>query len=127
MLTRSKAKPAALVTEIPQLAEPKSYNQSKYDPNWIDAMNKEYAALLANHTWILVPPNDDQNIVRCKWVYKVKRRADGSLERYKACLVAKGFHQEGIDFFKPFSPVVRPTTIRVVLTLVISYAGRFNN
>lgn len=122
MLTRSKAKPAALVTEIPQSAEPKSYNQAKSDPNWIDAMNKEYAALLANHMWILVPPNDDQNIVGYKRVYKVKRRADGSLERYKACLVAKDFHQEkGIDFFETFSPVVRPTTIRVVLTLVLSY------
>lgn len=122
MLTRSKAKPAALVTEIPQPAEPKSYNQAKSDPNWIDAMNKEYAALLANHMWILVPPNDDQNIVGYKRVYKVKRRADGSLERYKACLVAKDFHQEkGIDFFETFSPVVRPTTIRVVLTLVLSY------
>lgn len=85
-------------------------------------MNKEFDALRANKIWVVVPPNPDQNVIGCKWVYKIKRRADGSLERYKARLVTKGFHQEeGIDFFEIYSPVVRPTTIRVILTLALSY------
>lgn len=124
MLTHSRAKinsspPTALTANTSLLDEPRTYNQAKSNSNWVEAMNKEFDALRANKTWVLVPPNPDQN---CKWVYKIKRRADGSLERYKARLVTKGFHrEEGIDFFETYSPAVRPTTIRVILTLALSY------
>ena len=118
MITRSRAKltphpPKALVAETYLQTEPKTYNQAKGHDHWVEAMNKEFTALQANRTWTLVPATPEQNVVGCKWVYKIKRHADGSLERYKARLVAKGFHQEeGLDFFETFSPVVRPTTIR---------------
>jgi hypothetical protein len=84
-------------------------------------MQDEYDALLRQGTWSLVPPPQNHNIVGCKWVYKLKTHSDGSLARYKARLVAKGFHQQqGIDFDETFSPVIKPPTVRMILSLAVS-------
>jgi hypothetical protein len=59
--------------------------------------------------------------VGCKWVYKLKHNSDGSIARYKARLVEKGFHQQqGIDFDETFSPVIKPPTVRLILSLAVS-------
>ena len=85
-------------------------------------MTEEFNTLIRNGTWSLVPRSSHQkNLVRCKWVYRIKRKADRSLERYKARLVAKGFHQQlGLDYNETFSPVIKPTTIRSILSIAIS-------
>jgi histone deacetylase 1/2 len=84
-------------------------------------MNEEFQALLDSGTWVLVPPKPNTNLVGCKWVYRIKKRADGTIEHYKARLVAKCFHQlPGIDYDDTFSPVVKPTTIRTVISFVVS-------
>lgn len=84
-------------------------------------MVTEFNALLKNQTWVLIP-HSQQHVVGCKWVFKLKQKLDRSIERYKACLIAKGFHQQpGIDFDETFSPVVKPTTVRIVLALAISF------
>ena len=85
-------------------------------------MLSEYNALLSNNTWTLVPPHSSfTNIIGNKWVFKVKQKADGTIERYKARLVAKGFNQQpGVDFDETFSPVVKPATIRLVLSMALS-------
>ncbi|GJX89514.1 ribonuclease H-like domain-containing protein [Tanacetum coccineum] len=84
-------------------------------------MCDEYKALIDNNTWVLVPRLPNVNIIRSMWLYKHKYNADGSLSRYKARLVANGrSQQQGIDCDETFSLVVKPATIRTVLSLAVS-------
>jgi hypothetical protein len=84
-------------------------------------MDSEFEALQRNKTWHLVPPRKGINIIDCKWVYKIKRKPDGTVDRHKARLVAKGFKQRyGVDYEDTLSPVVKPATIRLVLSLALS-------
>jgi histone deacetylase 1/2 len=71
--------------------EPYTLTETLSDPNWRHAMEEEYNALLENKTWQLVPPRSNKNVIDCKWVYRIKKKADGSIDRYKARLVAKRF------------------------------------
>jgi hypothetical protein len=59
--------------------------------NWKGAMNAEYEALVKNKICHLIPPQKVTNVIGCKWVYKIKRKFGGTLDRYKAQLVAKSF------------------------------------
>jgi len=84
-------------------------------------MQEEFSALLANHTWDLVSRPPRSNVVTGKWIFKHKLKADGSLERYKARWVLRGFTQRpGIDYDETFSPVVKPATVRTILSLAVS-------
>lgn len=77
---------------------------------------------MRNQTWTLVKPSESRKPIGCKWVFRVKENSDGSLNKYKARLVAKGFHQQaGSDFTEAFSPVVKPVTVRIVLTLAVTH------
>lgn len=84
-------------------------------------MIDEFLALQRNNTWTLVTLPEGRKAVGCKRVFKVKENPNGSINKYKAWLVAKGFHQTpGFDINETFSPIIKPTTIRVLLTLALS-------
>jgi hypothetical protein len=100
---------------------PRTYRTALADPHWRQAMEEEFSALQSNNTWDLVPRPPSRNVVSGKWIFKHKFNADGSLERYKARWVLRGFSQRpGIDFDETFSPVVKPATVRTVLTLALT-------
>jgi hypothetical protein len=91
------------------------------DPHWRQTM-EEYAALLANHTWDLVPHPPGTNVVTSKWLFRHKLTSDGSLDRYKARWILRGFTQRpSVDYDETFSPVVKFTTVCVVLSLALSW------
>ncbi|XP_071688787.1 uncharacterized protein [Rutidosis leptorrhynchoides] len=83
--------------------EPNSYWEVAQDPNWVNAMNEEMEALNRNGTSILTELPKDRKPIGCKWVYRIKYKSTGVIDRYKARLVAKGFNQrEGLDLIKLF-------------------------
>ena len=106
-------------TALTTLHEPQTYREASTDPLWKIAMKEELDALTKNHTWDLVTLPPGQSMVGCKWIYKIKTCSDGSIERYKVRLVAKGFTQEyGIDYEETFTPVARILSVRALLAVV---------
>ena len=89
-LSPSYANFCSHITSIP---EPRFYHEAIKDPKWQEAMNAKIATLVSNHTWPLTPLPFNKKVIGYKWVYRVKYKADGFVERYKARLVAKGFTQ----------------------------------
>ncbi|PKI57900.1 hypothetical protein CRG98_021688 [Punica granatum] len=93
---------------IDQDSEPRSYYEAARYYHWREAMNAELSALERNGTWVVTDLPHGKQAIGCKWVYKVKRKADGLIERYKARLVAKGYTQiEGLDFDETFALVAK--------------------
>jgi hypothetical protein len=128
MVTRSmnqiyKPKQLHTVTKhpIPHSIGQSCVSQALRDPHWRRAMSEELTALMRHGTWALVSPPKHCNPIGCKWVFRVKGKADGSIDRFKARLVVKGFNQRpGLDYKDTFSPVVKPATIRTVLTIAVT-------
>jgi hypothetical protein len=101
--------------------DPKSLAEAQSSPNWPcwkEAMDRELATLKKAGTWVDVPRPPNKNIVSSKWVYRVKCKADGSVNKYKARLVACGFTQiYGVDYFTTFSPVAKLSSFCTILTI----------
>ena len=106
-----------------QILEQKSLEEaltSEHGKQWKDAADSEYESLMKNETWKLVELPSGRKPIGCKWVFKVKYGSDGKVERFKGRLVAKGYAQQyGIDYEETFSPVVRFSSIRLLLAYAV--------
>lgn len=102
--------------DIPTTVE--QARQSSEAREWEKAILDEYNSFTSNNCWTLVDLPKGQKAVKCKWVFSKKRDPSGALKKYKARLVAKGYSQRhGIDYHETFSPVVRYSTIRILLAI----------
>jgi hypothetical protein len=108
------------VCQIPEPTTIEEAFKSRYANEWKQATDAEYQALIDNKTWELVKLPAGCKPIGCKWIFKVKHGTDGKVERFKSRLVAKGYAQQyGIDYYETFSPVVRFSTIRVLLAFAV--------
>jgi hypothetical protein len=101
--------------------EPTTFEKTAQKGQWKEAMAEEYQSIMKNEVWEIVPRPKEKSVVTSKWVYKIKHAADGSVDKYKARFVARGFSQkEGEDYDETFAPVARYTSIRAIISLVAS-------
>ncbi|GMF37128.1 unnamed protein product [Phytophthora fragariaefolia] len=106
---------------IKYVTEPQTYKQaiaSGEAAKWGKAMDSEIQSHEDNETWVLVPRPKDRNVLKNRWGYVIKCKSDGSVDRFKARLVIKGFLQKyGIDCTEIFSLLVRMEILRLLLAL----------
>lgn len=89
------------------------------DPGWCEAIAAELKALEHNHTWTFTDLPPTKEVIDCKYIYKIKFKSNGTVERLEARFVAKGYtQQEGIDFHETFSPVAKLSIVRCLLAIV---------
>ncbi|CAA6665218.1 unnamed protein product [Spirodela intermedia] len=111
----------AFLMSLKTIIIPKTIEEALSHKEWSHVMDEEIDALEKNCTWDLVPLPSGKKVVGCKWVYTPKYKADGTLERYKVRLVAKGYSQSfGIDYFEMFAPVAKLNTIRILIALAVN-------
>jgi hypothetical protein len=99
----------AMVSNIRE-SEPSTFEEAVDQEVWRDAMMEECNYIMKNDVWKVVPRHEGKSLVTSKWLYKLKYAADGSIEKYKARFVARGFSQvEGVDYDETFALVARYT------------------
>lgn len=110
------------------IVEPAFFHEAKGNPNWEDAMKQELVALDANRTWDIVKLPKGKKPISCRWVYKLKYKSDGSIDRYKARLVAKVLlkNQEEI-ITRLFLQLSSLTPSYVLFLWLLKEGGTFNN
>ena len=109
----------SFVNQLSTVSIPTSVQEALADKRWKAAMNEEMKSLQKNETWELFDHSPGKKPVGCQWVYIVKHKADGTIERFKARVVAKGYTQTyGIDYTDTFAPVAKINTVQVLLSLV---------
>ena len=114
LLTEEEEQPLCLLVA----EEPASYNEAKAVKGWCDAMEEEMRSIVDNQTWELCQLPPGHRAIGLKWVYKLKKHAQGAVVKHKARLVAKGYVQwQGIDYEEVFAPVARMDSVRLLIAL----------
>ncbi|PRQ53440.1 putative RNA-directed DNA polymerase [Rosa chinensis] len=114
---------SAFLSALDNTHEPQSFEEANHLAEWKQAMTDELQALNDNNTWSIVRIPKGKKAVGCRWVYKTKFHTDGTVERHKARLVARGFTQTyGVDYKETFAPVAKMNTVRVLLSVAINHA-----
>ena len=105
-----------LVSEI--IDEPLDFQTASLHPDWKDAINREIGSILKNNTWEVVDRPPHRKPITAKWLFRIKKDAQGKTTKLKARVVARGFQQqEGVDFNEIFAPVVKWSTILIIFVL----------
>jgi hypothetical protein len=106
------------MVRVIQEVEPTCFEHVVGNPKWDNAMDEEMVVLDVNATWELVVLPKDMKTIGCKWVYKIKHNADGSMSRYNTRLVTKGYAQTyGINYEETYSPVAKMTIVRITIIM----------
>jgi hypothetical protein len=107
--------------------KPSCHEEATGQQVWQDAMAEEYQSILNNDVWDIVPRPEGKFVVTSTRIYKIKHTADGSVEKYKATFVARGFSQiEGIDYEETVAPIARYTSICNIIALVASMGWKLH-
>ena len=106
-----------MVTNIIE-TEPSSYEEASTRSVWRESMAEEYASIMKNDVWEVVPKLEGKSVVTSRWLYKIKYDVDGSIEKYKARFVARGFSQvKGVDYDETFAPIAWYTSIQSIISI----------
>lgn len=99
-------------------SEPSSVEEASSQQVWKYAMAEEYQSILKNDVWDIVPRLEGKFVVSSKWLFKIKHAIDGSIKKYKARFVSRGFSQKkGIDYEETFALVAHYTSIRTIIAI----------
>lgn len=102
--------------------DPHTISQALSNPLWRDSVSAEFNSFICTDTFELVPPSTEQNVVGCRWLFQTKFLPDGTVDKHKSRLVAKGYTQRpGIDFHETFSPVVKAPTICIIISVATTW------
>jgi hypothetical protein len=108
-------------------SDPSCHREALGEQVWKDAMTEEYQSILKNDVWDVVTRPEGKFVVTSKWIYKIKHVADGSIKKYKARFVSRGFSQvEEVDYDETFSPVSRYIFIRSIIALAASMGWKLH-
>ena len=98
--------------------EPTTFEEAVQKGQWKESMAEEHQSIMKNEVWVIVPRPKEKSVVTSKWVYKIKHAADGSVDKYKARFVARGFSQkEGVDCEETFPLVARYASIKAIMSV----------
>ncbi|KAG7565217.1 Retrotransposon gag domain [Arabidopsis suecica] len=110
------------ILNISSESEPKNFLEAVKSEKWHGPMNEELQTCVNTGTFSVVSLPEGKKPIGCRWVYRIKHNADGTIDRYRARLVAKGYtQQEGVDYIDTFSPVAKLVTVKLLLDLAAKH------